>query len=321
MSVKNWLTSRNEKLMFITPDGVRHNLHDPAGRAVIRTTGWGMAPVEVADARGPYQHGTNPLNVRLAPRTIKVEVRYNGCNRDEYWALRSRLLDIVRPNRTNLDNPTPGNLRWYRSDGTIRQADVIIEDGPNYDPARDTWDEFSFQDTMTFTAFNPVLYDPNINDDVFTDLGCTLIQELQFPFTFGPGDIIFGASICNAVNTISVPYVGTWQEFPLITVLGPADNFKITHTYTGLYIELTNYSIPAGESVIFDLRYGRKTVSLYSTGESLLGFISAGSNLGAFSIEPDPIVPNGVNDFSVSIDGGTGDTVVNFQYYTRFVGI
>lgn len=318
--VKNWLTSIDEKITYISPDGERYNLHDPARKSVLRMTGWGLPSAEIADSRGPFQHGSNPLTIRIPTRRVTLELYHVGCTRDEYWQNRIGLVDALRLNRTNVNNPTPGNLRWYRSDGQIRQLDVFITQGPEFDPETSR-NSHAFRETLEFTAHNPIIYNPTQKLASFSGLGCTILQQLQFPFSFGASNIIFGGSSCNATNQRTISYLGNWQEFPRFEVIGPANNFRIDHDQTSAFISL-DYNIPAGDSVVFDLRYGRKTVTLGSNpNTSLLGFISTDSDLGTFAIEPDPIVSGGVNSFTVSIDDGTGATTVNFSYYDRYVGI
>lgn len=321
MAVKNWIVSNEEKIVYISPDGQTYNLHDPYKKSVINMSGWGLPSADIADSRGPFQHGTNPLSIRIPPRTVLVDIYHVGCHRDEYWSIRTGLINALRLNRTNVNNPSPGKLRWYRADGAIRQADVFIKKGPDFPQSTRGWDEFNTRDTLEFIAHNPILYNPNQVTESFGDLGCTILQTLQFPFSFSSENIIFGGTTCNAINNLDINYLGNWQEFPLIRVAGPANNFSITHSQTTLKIALSGYSIPGGDSVTFDLRYGRKTVVLNSTGASLLGYISSDSNLGSFAIEPDPVVEDGVNTFSVSIDDGTVDTQVVFQYYDRYIGI
>lgn len=319
--IKNWIVSNYEKLVFITSDGIQYNLHDPARKSVLSQTGWGLPPADIADVRGPFQHGTNPLTIRIPPRTIEVNVRHNGCDRDEYWSNRLGLIDALRLNRTNMNDPEPGHLRWYRSDGTIRQADVMIIKGPNFDPNRKGWDEHSYTDELVFLCHNPILYDPSQVNTVFGNLACSILQQLVFPFSFGGDMLVFGGNICLAINTVLATYTGNWQEYPLITITGPATNFLITHSETGLKLSLYGHVIPAGDTVTFDLRYGRKTVTLGSTGESWLGRLTDDSNLGSFAIEPEPVVTGGINTFVISVEDSTVDTQVTFSYYRRWVGI
>lgn len=320
MTVRNWITSNHEKVQFITPDGVKYNFHDPAIKAVLSMSGWGLPQADIADVRGPFQHGTNPLTIRIPAREVNLNIRVNGCSRNEYWDKRYGLIEALRLNRTNLNDPSPGKLRWYRSNGTIRQLDVMIVRGPNYDPSRRGWDEHSFTEELVFRAHNPIIYDPSPISTIFDELQCSILQELVFPFAFDSDHIIFGGDICLAVNTLIVNYVGNWQEYPLITVTGPATNFVITHQQTGLKLSLVGYDIAATETVTFDLRYGRKTVT-NNFGDNLLGELSLDSNLGSFALEPDPVVDDGINTFTASVENSTVDTRITFDYYNRYVGI
>lgn len=321
MTVRNWLFSNHEKVQYISPDGVKYNLHDPTKKSLLMMAGWGLPAAEISETRGPFQHGTDSLTIRIPKREITLQIRHNGCDRREYWANRAGLINALRLNRTSVNNPSPGKLKWFRADGTIRQIDVFIASGPNFNPNHRGWDEHSYQDELRFVAHNPIIYDPAQQTASFDDLGCTIVEQLIFPFNFGGTSLEFGGTTCNALNTISFTYEGNWQEYPYIEVYGPANNFSITHIQTGLKIELEDYALAEGDKIIFDLRYGRKLVTLFSTGASLLGYISEDSDLGSFAIEPDPVVENGENGFSVSIDNGTGTTLVVFNYYNRYVGI
>lgn len=321
MTVRNWLSTNYEKLQFITPDGEIYNLHDPSKKAVVSTTGWGLPAANIATTLGPFQHGTNPLTIRIPPREIRVTIRYNGCSRREYWSGRMGLIDALRLNRTNLNNPTSGKLRWYRADGRKFQADVMVSSGPNFNPSTG-WDSFGYTDEIEFIAHNPILYDPRQYTETFTGLGCEVGVELTFPFFFGSDNVVFGGDRCNNTANTFINYQGNWQEYPLITVIGPATNFMITHVQTGLKLELENYVIPTDDSVIFDLRYNKKTIVLQSSGESVLGYLSTDSDLGTFAIEPDPVVDGGVNAFEVSVQSGSDtNTQVIFQYYNRYIGM
>lgn len=321
MTVRNQLTSNGEKILYIAPDGKMYNMHDPAMRSVIRMSGWGMPTPEIAFTRGPYQHGSNPLSVRIPNRLITMQIRHVGCSRNEYWDMRYGLVDALRVSRTNLDNPIPGKLRWYRSNGEIRQLDVITVDGPKFAALQPGWSEFGYSDIITFAAYNPIIYNPTEETSSLSGFACTPTDMLQFPFSFNPGSIVFGIEICTLENTLAITYPGTWQTFPRIIVTGPATNFQITNQATGDMIRLDNYTIPDADSAVFDLTYGYKTIILTSSQQSLLGYVSEDSNLGTFSIEPDPIAPGGVNNFEISISNGLGSTSVVLTYNNRYIGI
>lgn len=120
---------------------------------------------------------------------------------------------------------------------------------------------------------------------------------------------------------MNIDYAGTWEEFPIIIAIGPLTDFTITHDQTGLLVGLEDYALAAGDSIVISLLYNRKSVILSSTGESLLGYISSDSSLGRFAIQPDPIVANGYNTFSVDLAGSTSETSIIILYKNRYIGI
>jgi hypothetical protein len=320
MTVRNWLTPIREKILYVTPDGKTFDFHDPLHRVSVAMKGWGMPDPKIATTFGPYQHGENVLSIQMPVRDVSLMFRYNGCSREEYLLHRYQLANFLRLNRTNMNNPSPGFLRWYRADGSIRQLDVYLVSGPKYDPPTTGWDHFAIHEELKFTAFNPIIYTPTEKNQTFLGFQCSILNTLQFPFSFDSTEIIFGGSSCNSQTDISVDYVGNWMEFPKILVTGPAENFSITHQEMGWTLELENYTIAAGETVTFDLTYGKKTIT-NNLGVSLLGYLSSDSEIGLFSIQPDPIVADGVNDFVVSVDNGTTDTTVLFNYFDRYIAI
>lgn len=319
--VRNWRPLLREKIVYITPDGNVYNLHTQTPKSVLKMSGWGMAQAEYGLTKGPYQHGLTVLTARLMQRQITVEIRHRGCNRTEYWSNRAGLVDSLRINRTNVNFPQPGHLRWYRADGTIRQVDVFLEHGPDFNTlGNDAWDEFSFNDVLDFKAYNPVIYDPNILTGSITDFTCTNVAALTFPFSFGGSSLTFGGTVCESTQNLVINYLGNWPEYPVITIQGPATDPRITHVETGNIIAFDGYTIATNELVTIDLSYSRKTINSSLNG-NLLGYLSTDSTLGQFSIEADPTAAGGVNTYQIIIQSGSAATVVTFTYYSRFAGI
>lgn len=319
MTVRNWRRTLGEKIQFITPDGLKYELHDPPKRAIMEMNGWGIPEANISATQGPFQHGLTPLSIRLPHREITMTIRRNGCSRNDYWAIRRDLNNHLRLSRTNLNLPVPSHLRRYLSDGRIRQLDVMIASGPGYSEGGDTWDGFSFMEELTFIAHNPIIYYPVQRTASTSSLACTPTAQLQFPFAFGGSLLTFGTNICVGTDSLYVNYEGDWEEFPTITVTGPGDDFMIEHAQTGMKIML-DYSIAAGETITFDLTYNKKTI-INNFGVSLLGYLTEDSNLGAFSLQPDPIASNGLNTLDISIFNATTDTNVQVAYYDRYQGI
>lgn len=301
---------------FETPDGNTYNFHVPSnvGKWVISNSGWGTPPIEYVTQRGPQQHGETVKAIWLRPRVIQLFIRQEHCNRVDYWAGRADLLDNIRVNRQAVAGGTdPGVLRRILPDGSIRALNVYIVQGPRFEPSRiGIWDEFAFQEMLRWIAYDPVIFDPT-RVDVLWD-GLAAQTELVFPITF---PITFGTSTFNETQNIN--YVGTWQSLPVIILTGPLLNPTITNTATGEVLDF-RYSIPAGDSVTFDLSEGVKSV-VDNNGVNLIGSVTPESDIGTFHIAPDPEAAAGLNP--IVITGGLADvnSDAELRYFTRYFGI
>lgn len=298
--------------IYITPDGDEFLLNNWKGTWILGGDGYGMPPIDYKTVHGPFQHGNTPIDFFLLPRIIQFTWRLQDCGRDEYWTLRNTVMDALRPNRQLLDTFTTGTLRKVLPDGRMRDISVFLESGPTFPFANDQWDEWGSVNTLRFIAHDPTFFDPTDVDVSFT-LGA--IANLVFPITF---PIEFGSSIIN--NTQTITYTGTWLSYPVITISGPMSGLVITNETTDETIEM-EYDIPAGRTVTIDLAYGVKTVE-DDLGTNLIGTLTSDSDLSTFHIAPDPEAPGGANTIRVSGSSGTaGQTEVNINYYTRYIGI
>lgn len=319
MTVKNWRTPLREKLIYITPDGREYGFHDGALKTLLSTSGWGMPPADIGTTRGPYQHGLTPLYVRLGTRIISIDIYNKACDREEYWEKRADLLNELRYNRTNLNAPVAGSLKYYRADGIIRQVDVMLRTGPELNPTIQG-NPSAFRDTIEFSAYNPILYYPGQESEAIVGFDVEPTVQLTFPFTFDSQTITFGLSGSFISVAGQIVYLGTWLEYPTITIQGPATNPSITNITTGQKLELNPYIIAANEIVTFDLTYAHKTVT-NNFGDSLLGYMSSDSNLGTFSLESDPSAPGGINSLEIEMGGSDATSQVTFFYFNRYIGM
>jgi hypothetical protein len=299
---------------YITPDGEEYQF-DTNVRFLLSEEGLGMPGIEYITQKGPFQHGETLIDFRLSPRIIQMLIRNNGCSRDEYWANRRLMMNMLRPNRQLTGSMSPGVLRKKFSDGSVRDIQVLVESGPVFSAKNlNSWDEWGIQESIRFVAFDPTFYDPVIKS---VNSGNVVVSDpnnwvLSFSFA-----MIFGTSL--VISLSSVTYNGTWSSFPTITLEGPMNNFSIQNSSTGELIEYTR-NILAGEIVVISLEFGNKTVT-DGTGNNLIGFISPESDLETFHIAPDPEVPGGVNDIYVNAVSLTIESRVTISYYERFIGI
>lgn len=298
---------------YIAPDGSEY-VFDSDERALLTEEGLGMPLISYLTQKGPSQHGETIVGYRLQPRTIQLLVRQNSCDRIAYWENRSILIDNIRPNNTPIGSTAKGKLRKLFQDGSMRDIDVVIDQGPIF-TARDlsVWDEWGFTETLRFIAHDPTFYNPVEKSIAFSDLNDPS-SFLIFPFSF---DLIFGGYTYGTSSILT--YTGSWQAYPRIVITGPAENLLLINLSTSEVIEL-NYNVSAGQTITIDLAFGVKTV-VDNTGRNLAGAISLQSNLDTFHFAPSPEVTNGQNYLYVYASGTTDDSSVIFYYNERFIGI
>lgn len=312
---RNRLTEHN---YYIDSTGQQYLLDtSSAARSVLSDEGSGLPPIEYITERGPRQHGESIRDYFLRPRTVQFLIRQNFCSREAAWVGRTALLDAIRPNRTG---GPQGTLRKILPGGQKRDLKVVPTEGPKFEPRRiGTWDEWSIQEVLRFTAYNPVYYNPVQKTAVIESPSTGQNFPYTFPFYFAiPSELEFPAEFSIEFYewnyAIDIPYVGTWEEYPTITIEGPAGPYiRIVNETTGERIVLTDLRIASGDSVIITLAYGSQTVTNLA-GDNLLSHVGADSDLATFHLEP------GINTLRAVLRGG-GDATVILTYYERFIGI
>jgi hypothetical protein len=210
------------------------------------------------------------------------------------WGNRDTLTDILRINRPSdpdtyapFNNPEPGQLKFfYLQDGqlVVRAIDVYLNGGVTY---RDSDDIYAIQEDLTFTAYNPLFYDPT-----------PVEVELE-------------------VGNNTITYEGNWEEYPTIVVDGTVQNFAIQNTDTLYYMDL-QYTSGAAEIITFDLSYGIKDI-YNDSGDSLLSYLTLSSNLINFNLQPHPVVTDGENVLQVTLDAGA--PTITMTYYNRYLSL
>ncbi len=295
---------------LIDPTGSAYRLNNGKTRAVLSESGGGMPPLSYLVSSGPLQDGQTLRGFRLQPRVYIMLVRYQGCTREEYWALRAKLLDRVRPNRQTIGTLAPFTLRKYFRDGTKRDLYVMIAQGPEFiGNAPTTWDMWGFTETLRFVAHDPTWYD---GDTTTVTHVPTTTSGLVFPITF---PITFGAGVISSSETIA--YAGTWAAYPTITIDGPVTGPQILNVTTGELLALS-YNVPLGERVTIDLQ--AKTI-VNNSGVNLVGYLTEASDLATWHLEPAPGAAGGNNQISFAGYNADGNTRFGLSWNDRFVGI
>lgn len=286
--------------------------HDP-GRWVISFSGWGTPPIEYITQRAPFQDGETVKDFFLRPRIIQMLLRHNFRDRDAWWDGRATILNEIRPNRqATATAVVPGILRMVKTDGSVIDLNVFIQEGPRFEPRQSSqWDEWSFQEVLRFVAHNPIAFTPTRVDFLFTIvLDTDLVFPITFPITFGSGEIDL---------TPNITYTGTWLSFPVIVIEGPLEDFRLDNLTTGEKLEFSA-NVDPGRVVTIDTTEGFKTVT-DDLGNNLIGILTSDSDLATFHIAPDPEAPLGVNAMRLQGKHPTHETSVEIRYFTRWFGI
>lgn len=286
--------------------------------------GFGLPPHHRFTQRGPQQHGATNRDFRLDPRPLTLVAGFARLCEADVYAARRMLLDIFKPSNT------PIQLRWDLADGSVRQIDVFYEGSmtlplraPTAGGIRSSNQSGQtpigraggvYQRTaIELIAEDPTFYDPTVH--VASLVSGFVGSGLPVPLTV---PVAIGSAVFN--STLVIPYAGDWLSYPVITILGPFSDPIITNVITGEILNLTGISIPPGETWTIDLAYGAKTVS-DGNGANQLAAVSIDSDLGTWHLAAAPdassVFPNVI---LVTGTNATGQSVVTFRYYDRFIG-
>lgn len=308
MPNQNYLLEFTE---YITPDGQTFRFESDT-KFLLSESGSGMPPITYQTQKGAYQHGESPLDYRLQPRVIQMVIRQNGVSRTNYWANRANLMDFFRPNRWLPGVNDHGVLRKTFPDGSRRDLNVIIQQGPEFVARQlDTWDEWAISETVRFIAYNPIYFDPALTTIAWS---LAAIVNVTFPITFPFS--LDGRSILQIDNPAT--YLGTWPAYPTITVTGPGTGFTLLNTTTGEELGL-NYRIASGEVVTFNLSFGYKTVTS-STNGNLIGAMTRTSDLSTFHIACAPEAVGGVNHLIATLITNDPAAGISLTYHAQYIG-
>lgn len=305
-------------LSITTFDGKSLYFHDQAIRARLYGN-FGAPPTDFQTRRGYNQDGVTEVNITLEPRTVSLQLWYApACDRQTYWDNRAALHDFLRPNRN-------GPMTFTLKERNNSQRSLIVRAHPGlvFPPLSVDDNNWNILEALEFIAFDPLWFDPT--QAVSTKVASTG-THLVFPFTItipkhpvgSDSDIQFG--VAGAVSTFIVTYTGTWETYPVITLNGPYSSVNIQNLSTGISFALA-VSIAAGEQRIITLTPGMTSI-IDALGNNKFSELAPNSDLVDFNIQPDPIVPGGVNTISIQYLGGTpGVSSATLAYYTRYFAI
>lgn len=282
-------------------------LNDSNPFQVVSIDGIDLAKVEPITERGPLQDGVTDKDMRLSPRVIQLVLQANTTASNTHESNRELFNRIFTP------SAILGKLQLTYDNGNVYQ----INARPLGDAGlgRNAQNELQLKAGLAFECPDPLWFNPNGYTIGFGISGGGGIFAVPTPVPTPLGS-------ANLNQTVTINYIGTYKEFPMITVTGPITNLIITNLATNKKIDFTGTTIAAAHYYTIDLRYGRKFI--YKDGVTTdirTGETTTDSNLSTWALEADPIAPAGENAIRVQGSTITSATQINLAYLDRFAGI
>lgn len=271
--------------------------------------GIGGAPVRRLTQRGPLQHGQTDIGFRLDPRTITLGIALTAETTAAADGYRDALQRVLGPGVGR-----PCYLRCVRDDGAERQIEcyaVGMVDAPARKPERLGGMQ---RVAVQLIAHDPAWYDPAPQQAAagLASVSSGMVVPLEVPWLMESGS--------GADGRVQVSYLGTWDEYPLITLVGPIEDALIVNETTGETLSFAGYDIAAGDSITIDLRYGYKTVT-EDDGTNRIDKLTSDSDLATWRLASVLETGDGVNVLRLSGAGLTAASTVTLVYHTRFISL
>ena len=297
---------------IITYDGDVYTLGDGFDQAVLAIGGRGMPGARYQTFQGYREPFPTVRGYAVEPRSVSLTLFTLAERREDYWAARRRLVDVLRFNRGG-----PLALRHVRADGTARVLWCFPDGSPDWADESE-WD--AWETEIALVAHNPLF-----QDAVATAVRLDKAElALTFPITF---PIAFEGVYSPIYEDIV--YTGDFPAWPVIEVDGPYTTLQVINETTGAMVGLAG-AVAAGEKRILDLTPGQQTL-VDQNGVSRWGELwMPDSVLMAFNLRPPGLsrlvsiyegVPGGVNRVKAVFTGRTDDTACRLHYRQQYFSL
>lgn len=232
---------------------------------------------------------------KLDVRRMVWKIHITGATEELFDTARAYLFFLFRP------LTDPYRLRVVTVSGAQRQIDCYV-DGPI---EIDNGDGFTAIATIPLIAPDPIWYDPTARSYIVS----------SWPQT-----------------SITVPYSGTWYEWPIIKVIG---QIGVTLTNIAFFIggggtvfrqgKVSVTAVPSGHTWTIDLHPAKKTI-VNQVNANVLNTAIGTSSIGVggfleFRLWPEPIKASGDNTMTVSHTSPSGSPSIEFIYFDRYIAL
>lgn len=289
--------------LYLLSNNSTLELTDGIDYALVAWDGLGLPPINNISETGPLQHGATRVDYRYQARIITLAIDIYGDSLEDLISNRSRLLDYLNADLVVLRLET---------DSDTRDINCYFNNGITF--TTDNISGFSEKAVIELFAPEPAFYDPERN---MVSMGAGVAVSGFVINSFVPSNI--GNPLIR--QTYSIPYAGSWDEFPEIQIVGPAVSPIVWNLDTSEKLDFSGVTVATGDTYTIDTRYGYKTI-VNSGLVNKIADISSDSDLATFHLAKklagETYHPNNIY---ITISGATGATRVYLRYYDRFIGL
>ena len=296
-------------MIYLIKDNIEYSLDDGSIAYFLGDQGWGMMPLHRLSEHGPQQDGDTDRGYRAEARIGKLLFEIVAPTRFDLFAKREYLQTLFSP-KASL------KLKWYLErqsqmglfETWSRQFDVVFADDMDFPTTQKQG--FAQRVSVSLKASDPTCYDPNRQLVEFNGGGGS---GMVVPIHLGDASgLFFGASSLDQIQTVNNN--GNADDYPEITIVGPAEDPVITSLSYGEKIDFNGTHIAAGVTYVLDTRYGYKTV-IELPNTNRFDKLTDDSDLASFKLRP------GGNDIRAVAAGITSATKIQVRYYHRYTGV
>jgi len=298
--------------IFVLSNGDYVNLTDGSISRLTSYDGIGLPPHHIITDRGPYQHGENCLDFRLDPREMTFV--FNIVSASSGYDLEGKMRSFAY-----LFKPRSGaNPLWMKfitdyEDTRYAQVSYVngiqitrkVGEGKVYNvPVVVRMHDPLFRSASTVSGCSEYLLSSAMSGSAFT-------VPTYIPTSIRSEEIF---------TSCLLTYSGTWRTFPIVSIVGPAENCIVRNATTDEKLDFSGYLINYGDVYTVDCRYGNKTVT-NAIGENKINELSGDSDLGTFHFGAAPDSASGINTIEFSARAINDSSKVIFTYDTMYVAL
>lgn len=290
---------------YIWTDGLGNsiNINDLTNYLQLPPDGFGTSEgLELVSRRTPYGTGSTWVYTRVPEKEVVLHFWLRASSWNDQLAKRRALAAAFSPARGL------GTLAITFADGSQRSLACLVAGGPAFGAkdargiSRTVHVKLSAPSGLWYDPTTPVLSIPLLGSS-----GTANTMPVTLPYT--PTSTAFQSpGLAVATNN------GNYQDFPLISIPGPAVNPTLRNQTTQLYLR-ANTTVPSGSTLTFDCSYTNPQVSVtdaYGNVSTIWQRLDSGSTF--FAITP------GANTLVYTQDNQTSNTV-SVTFYSRYTGV